>query len=133
MPVIELQKKRTNKDRGYKPLPDTPNEWCQEIYASALWRRLRRSYLMSHPLCEIHLLNDGVKSSEDVHHIHPVSDAATKLEAYDIAYDSRNLMALCHECHQRYHAINHSRHAISKDDLKFLNKYKELCNKKNGN
>lgn len=107
MPTIELPKKRTNKDRGYKPLADTPNEWCQEIYASALWRRLRRSYLMNHPLCEECEGKGIIKAATDVHHIHEISNAVTRLEAYDIAYDSNNLQSLCHECHQRIHADKH--------------------------
>ena len=129
MPTIELQKPRSNKDRQYKPKDQ--NLWAQEIYTSTLWRRLRQSYLMSHPLCEICQEQDIITPATDVHHQNEISNAGSRLEAYDIGYDSNNLMALCHKCHQRYHAINHSVHGVSKEDSIFLEKYNELCKRKN--
>lgn len=105
MPTIELQKPRTNKDRQYRPKEQ--NLWAQECYNTALWRRLRRSYLMSHPLCERCQERGIIKPAIDVHHINEISNAGSRMEAYDIAFDSNNLQALCKECHQWLHAERH--------------------------
>jgi len=133
MPTINLLKKRTVKDRQYKPQNDTPNQWARECYNTSRWRKLRESQLIENPLCEMHLMYDKVEPATCVHHINEVSNAGSRLEAMDMAFDGNNLMSLCEECHQKYHAITHSVHSISGEDLVFINKYKELCNKKSGN
>lgn len=128
MPTIQLlEKKKSN----CKP-QEGPNKWSSECYNTTKWRRLRKARLIEHPLCEVHLQFDEVVPATEIHHIVEISQAGSKLEAMDIAFNSNNLMSLCRECHQRYHAIIHSKHSISKEDLVFLNKYKEICNKRNG-
>lgn len=107
MPTINLLKKRTVKDRQYKPQNDTPNQWARECYNTSRWRKLRESQLMEHPLCEECMKSGKVTPATEVHHIQEISQAGSRLEAMDIAFDSNNLMSLCEECHQRIHAINH--------------------------
>lgn len=105
MPTIELQKRRTNRDRQYKPKEQ--NLWAQEIYTSSLWRKLRESQLMKEPLCQMCKEKGIIRPATEVHHIMFISQAGSRLEAYDIGYDSDNLMSLCKECHQRIHADKH--------------------------
>lgn len=125
MPIVELPKKRTNKDRGYTAQDDTGHLWAKECYNTDTWRRFRQSYLMSHPLCELHSALNEVVPAEEVHHIVPISQAGSRLEANDIAFDSNNLMSLCRECHNWYHAIQHGRH-MTPDDKHKMEVYNQL-------
>lgn len=118
MPIVELPKKRTNKDRGYKPQPNSGNEWAKECYNTDTWRRIRQAYLMEHPLCELHQALNEVVPAETVHHCNEISNAASKWEARDIAFDSNNLMSLCKKCHTWYHAIRHGRYMTADDKHK---------------
>lgn len=130
MPFIELPKKRTNKDRGYKPQPNSGNEWAKECYNTDTWRRIRHAYLMENPLCEIHSAMGMVKAAEEVHHINHISNAGSRLEAHDIAFDSSNLMALCKRCHMHYHGLVESHRYLSKEDKEFMQTYNELVKNK---
>ena len=125
MPIVELPKKRTNKDRGYTAQDDTGHLWAKECYNTDTWRRFRQSYLMSHPLCELHSALNDVVPAEEVHHIVPIGQASTRLEARDIAFDTNNLMSLCRHCHNWYHAIQHGRH-MTPDDKHRMEVYNRL-------
>lgn len=68
-----------------------------------MWKNLRRSYLMEHPLCEM-CLSEGITTPAcEVHHIRHINVGNDELEMMDIAYDSNNLMALCSSCHDKIH------------------------------
>ena len=99
MPTIELppKRKRSAKERGYKPTERAA--MASNLYNTDTWRRIRRSYLMEHPLCEICEEMGRITYATDVHHKDHISEAQNELDAMDRAFDSGNLMALCHKCH----------------------------------
>lgn len=128
MPTIELIKRRTNKQRNYQPVDESANRWAKDCYNTDRWRRIRQAYLMSNPLCELCNAMGITKAAVEVHHCNEISNAASKWEARDIAFDSNNLMSLCRECHNWYHAIRHGRH-MTPDDKHKMEVYRSLVNK----
>ena len=60
------------------------------------WKRIRDSYVKSHPFCELCMLEGKYVPVEEVHHKLPLSEGGT--HARD------NLIALCKSCHSRIHA-----------------------------
>lgn len=79
----------------------------QKIYNTSKWKKIRQSYLMEHPLCEVCLSNDVVTEAFDVHHIREISNGDTFEEMLDIAYNSDNLMSVCRSCHSQIHKNRH--------------------------
>lgn len=75
----------------------------QEVYNTALWKKMRLAHLMEHPLCEICLLEGKTTLGEHVHHIHSFMDANDRNERDKLAFDSNNLMTVCVNCHERLH------------------------------
>jgi len=72
------------------------------VYHSAKWRRLANAYLASHPMCEMCAQRGVDRLAVDVHH--RVSFTRfTGLERMAMAYDPKNLIALCKECHANIH------------------------------
>lgn len=115
MPTIQLlEKKKSN----CKP-QEGPNKWSSECYNTTMWRRLRKARLIEHPLCEKCLEEGRVTPAETVHHVIPISQAGSKLEAMDIAFDSNNLMSLCRKCHEEIHANDHREQWKKKKQLKY--------------
>lgn len=89
----------------YKPKNRRPTEKRQErqdIYQSETWRRLRNSYLMEHPLCEICQEKGIIEPAVDIHHKDSFLNYKG-LQRLDRAYDYNNLQALCKRCHQEIH------------------------------
>lgn len=82
-----------------------------ENYGKA-WRKIRRAYVESHPLCEKCLEEGRYVKVEEVHHIVPVSEGGTN--------DADNLMSLCRNCHAKIHAEmgtrNHNKKVYEMDD-----------------
>lgn len=60
------------------------------------WKRIRDSYADAHPLCEMCLENGVYTTTEQIHHVKPLSQGGT--------HDRENLMALCKSCHAKIHA-----------------------------
>ena len=75
----------------------------QEVYNTSLWRRMRLAYLRDNPLCEICLMEGRTILGEHVHHVRSFMDADTIEERDQLAFDSNNLLTVCHECHNRLH------------------------------
>jgi 5-methylcytosine-specific restriction protein A len=67
------------------------------FYSDPRWRRLSKSYLREHPLCEDCLPRGRVEASRHSHH---KLDRRTHPE---LAFDRSNLKALCRACHNRHH------------------------------
>lgn len=60
-----------------------------------VWKRIRDSYVKTHPFCE-QCFKEGILTPVDeVHHIIPVSRGGT--------HDRSNLMSLCKSCHNKIH------------------------------
>lgn len=55
------------------------------------WKRIRKMYVKTHPLCETCLQKGLLHPVEEVHHIVPLADGGTN--------DFSNLMSLCKSCH----------------------------------
>ena len=65
------------------------------------WPAIRRSYLKTHPLCEVCRREGRYTEAREVHHINPLADGGT--------HDANNLMALCKPCHSRITATEGGR------------------------
>lgn len=100
MPTIN----KPQKKRVYKKNPK--NQVIASIYANSIWRNLRNSYLMEHPLCECCLHNGITKPAEEVHHVIYISSGKDENEMKDIAFNKDNLIALCSDCHHHVHSNN---------------------------
>ena len=60
------------------------------------WKRIRDSYVKSHPFCELCYDKGVLVRTEEVHHKKPLSEGGT--------HKKENLIALCKVCHSRLHA-----------------------------
>ena len=74
----------------------------QKIYNTTIWKKLRAAKLLESPLCEMCLKHNKITSATDVHHIDSFMNY-TDTRRLSKAYDARNLMSLCKECHQKEH------------------------------
>lgn len=84
-------------------MKSTRNEVYHKLLKTYRWQRLRSAYMAKHPVCEM-CANEGRTSlAKVVHHIVPVEDAKTVDAMKMLAYDPKNLMALCEPCHERIH------------------------------
>ena len=84
---------RYNADPEYKTL-----------IQSAQWRRLRNTYIVDHPWCEMCLQHKQRTPATEVHHRQEVTNGRTHAERYALCMNSHNLMALCHTCHISLHS-----------------------------
>lgn len=81
------------------------NPFCKDalikriVYNTPQWKKLRISYLMEHPLCEL----CGEQLAVDVHHKVEISTGKNEEEMKKLGFDSNNLMSLCKKCHQFLH------------------------------
>lgn len=73
--------------------------FLSHIYGSKKWKTLRSEYISEHPICE----ECKEKQATQVHHIKKFSDGKSKREIEKLAYNKKNLMALCEECHKKKH------------------------------
>lgn len=59
------------------------------------WKRIRDSYVKTHPFCERCFERGILVPVEEVHHKVPISQGGT--------HDRSNLMSLCKSCHNKIH------------------------------
>ena len=74
------------------------------------WKRIRDSYVKSHPFCELCYEKGVLVRTEEVHHKTPLSMGGT--------HDRSNLIALCKSCHATIHAQKGDRWGIKKATIK---------------
>ena len=110
--IVRLKKKKDNRRKRGK------HEDIARIYNSSTWQKLRKSKLMECPLCERCLERGITKPAEEVHHVKEISKGEDYYEMCDIAYDYRNLMSLCRDCHHEIHENRRKRRKISTENLK---------------
>ena len=76
----------------------------QELYQSRRWRKLRDYMVQQHPLCEKCLQEGKITPTQDVHHrLSPFQKGITEEEKDRRAFDEKNLMCLCRDCHIKEH------------------------------
>lgn len=76
----------------------------QELYQSKQWKELRKKLQMERPLCENCLKKGIIKPSEDMHHrLSPFQKGITEEEKMRRAFDEKNIVALCRDCHIAEH------------------------------
>ena len=66
----------------------------KHVYSTYQWKKVRKLYAASQPLCEHCLRFDIVTPLAVVDHIKEISDGGE-------LYDFKNLMSLCHTCHNQ--------------------------------
>lgn len=85
----------------------------QKAYQNTTWRKLRDTYMKSHPICEECLKTGKVTAATDIHHIKsPFRNGEVN---YGLLLDDKNLMSLCAECHGKIHAAQQGH--ISPEDV----------------
>jgi 5-methylcytosine-specific restriction enzyme A len=94
MPTLKKATKQKTKSNK--------KEERQKIYNNTRWRKLRDAKLQQCPLCEICLAKGIITPAIDIHHIDSFMnyDGLKRLEK---AYNFRNLLSICKECHQKIH------------------------------
>lgn len=90
---------RPRKKKEYKEKGETQEHIHKLVYNTSMWRRIKESVLMVHPLCQNCLKN----LATEVHHVRPLTTANDDDELLTLGFDSGNLMAVCTECHHQIH------------------------------
>ena len=99
MPQIQ---KIERKKKTYERKETDMRKLRQQAYQNKHWRKLRDTYMHSHPICEECLKQGKVTPAEDIHHIKsPFHHGEIN---YSPLLDPENLMALCKDCHGNIHA-----------------------------
>lgn len=77
----------------------------RKLIDSHRWRKLRRSYMLRHPLCEVCLdKHNRTRPATEVHHKKPIEDVMGNMPLMEsLAYDEGNLISVCRECHVQLH------------------------------
>ena len=80
------------------------NKERQMLYQSKRWKSLREYMVQTHPLCEKCLQEGKITPTQDVHHrLSPFQKGITEEEKERRAFDEKNLMCLCRDCHIKEH------------------------------
>ena len=85
-----------------KPVDNSCNN-SSYYYNSVAWKRLRNTYLLSHPVCEECIQHGHVEGAEELHHIYPFMKEKTEEARWNTFLNENNLRALCKKCHYSYH------------------------------
>lgn len=102
--VEESNKKREEYEEKRKHTYSNKKSWIyKNIYNTTSWRKLRKSYLSEHPLCEICLKNGKSVMAENVHHKKEISSGEDEEEMKRLGFDYNNLQSLCRACHKAIH------------------------------
>lgn len=70
------------------------------------WKRIRDSYVKTHPFCEQCFEKGIIVPVDEVHHKKPLSEGGT--------HDRSNLISLCKSCHAKIHAERGDYHGSKK-------------------
>lgn len=79
------------------------NERYRKLINSTEWRRLRHDMLVKHPLCQMCQTEGRERFATEVHHVKPIESIDDMEEQTALAYDTGNLLCVCHECHVLAH------------------------------
>lgn len=112
MPTIK-RKEINPKKIKYK----TKKENALRFYDTAAWRRLRNTFLSTHPLCACCIEHGRVEPATDIHHIIPYDRGNSEEEKWALFLDEKNLLPLCEKCHYALHFKDKEYHLLSLDTL----------------
>ena len=101
------EKHRKQENARYEKY-DRDHDAVRRRYGRA-WKRIRDSYVQTHPFCEICFEKGILVPVEEVHHKVPLAEGGT--HARD------NLISLCKSCHARIHAERGDRWHNRKNDV----------------
>lgn len=90
---------------------------AQEFYNSLAWKRLRDTYIKTHPICYECLQHGVVEPAVDVHHAIPWDRGKTEEEKWNLFLDEKNLISLCETCHHALHFKDNHYHLSRLDTL----------------
>lgn len=83
---------------------DVRNKERQSLYQSKRWKDLREYMVQKYPLCQDCLKEGRITPTQDVHHrLSPFQKGITEEEKERRAFDEKNLMCLCRDCHIKEH------------------------------
>lgn len=106
---------------------ETDTQRKERFYNSPDWKRLRKSFIQYHPICESCLQDNKVKETEEVHHIIKWDDQQTEVLKYALFTDEDNLLNLCSHCHNSFHY--HFKDLSVNQQNFFMRKIKSVKNK----
>ena len=92
---IERQRKISNR---------RDPKWSM-FYDSKAWKKLRKHYITTHPLCENHLRYDINVPATQVHHKLIWGSLPNDEDKWNAFLNEDNLMSLCTKCHNEFHNI----------------------------
>lgn len=113
MPTISkeiLKQKRIKYNHEYK-LNTAP------FYDSLAWKRLRNTFLSTHPLCSICAEHGRVEPAVHIHHKVPWNRGVTDIEKWQLFLDENNLIPCCEKCHYGLHTKDKQYNLASLDYL----------------
>lgn len=113
MPTIK-RKELHEKQVSYR---HESQEMTSNFYNSMAWKRLRNTYLSTHPLCEICLQHEKVEPTEHIHHRVPWQRGINEEEKWKLFLDEKNLISVCSDCHMALHNKDRQYHLGSLDSL----------------
>lgn len=96
MPTINRPPKKANNNR---PKGESAQHIAEMVYNTPMWKNIRKSMLMCHPLCQ----NCLRELATEVHHVKPLSSAKDDAELLELGFSTGNLMTLCETCHHDIH------------------------------
>lgn len=99
MPTLDL----TSISTAPRQRKDGQSAIIAKLYVSPRWRKMRKWYLIQHPICEECLKEGRVTVATEVHHKRPIATGEDEAEMTTLAYDYGNIIALCHDCHVNAH------------------------------
>ena len=91
--VAKTEEHQKEENRRYEKYQRDPN--TRRRYGRA-WKRIRDSYVKTHPFCELCYEKGVLVEVEEVHHKIPLAEGGT--------HDRSNLISLCKSCHAKIHA-----------------------------
>ena len=78
-------------------------EHTSDFYNSVAWRRLRNTFLSTHPICYECCQHGHVVPAEHAHHLIPFMSGKTEEERWNLFLKESNIRMLCSKCHHGYH------------------------------
>lgn len=85
---------RTNKTSPSSFRQKVDPKSTGNFYRSTIWRRLRGVFIADNPMCVACKVNNIDQKARVIDHVIRIKDGGAKL-------DKRNLLSLCHRCHNK--------------------------------